>query len=227
MGSYSKDWLPHLKDSVPKDVQGLKVTSYSIALEGWRRGLILKYYNRRRNPLRIRYSLSDGEKEIIFAGSRGSPVSNEAVKICIDKYLTKKYLKEANVPTPEGALFNSEHSKDEILSYAKELGYPLVVKPVDGSGGKGVIANIRTEQELLDALSIVRDDMKFEKIIVEEYFEGTDYRIYVIGDKVVAAFDRIPANVIGDGKNTIAKLLEWKIEERKRNQGLNIRPIPE
>lgn len=225
MGSYSKDWLPHLKDSVPKDVQGLKVTSYSIALEGWRRGLILKYYNRRRNPLRIRYSLSDGEKEIIFAGSRGSPVSNEAVKICIDKYLTKKYLKEANVPTPEGALFNSEHSKDEILSYAKELGYPLVVKPVDGSGGKGVIANIRTDQELLDALSIVRDDMKFEKIIVEEYFEGTDYRIYVIGDKVVAAFDRIPANVIGDGKNTIAKLLELKIEERQKNPALYNRPI--
>lgn len=225
MSSYSKDWLPHLKDSIPLSVQGLKVSSYAIALEGWRRGLTLKYYNIQRNPFKIRYSLSNGEEEIVFAGSRGSKVSDEAVKICIDKFLTKQYLIKANVPTPEGTQFDENHTNEEIISYAETLGYPLVVKPVDGSGGKGVIANIKSNGELIDALSIVREDMKFKKIIVEKYYEGVDYRVYVIGDKVVGAFDRIPANVVGDGINTIEKLLELKIEERQKNPALYNRPI--
>src|SRR5690625_359391 len=94
-------WLPHLETSIPKDMQGYKVSSYAVALEGWRRGLTLKYIDRQRNPLKVRYSLSDGHNEYIFAGSRGNLVTDEAIRICIDKHLTKKYLQEANVPTPE------------------------------------------------------------------------------------------------------------------------------
>lgn len=225
MDSYSENWLPQLKDSIPKEVKGTKVSSYAIALEGWRRGLTLKYINVARNPLKIRYSLSSKDTEIVFAGSRGSKVSQKAVKICIDKFLTKKYLMEANVPTPEGEKFDGSTKVEDIVSYAKKLGFPVVVKPVAGSGGTGVIANIKSVQELLNALDYVRNDLKYDDIIVEKYFEGIDYRVYVIGDKVVAAFDRIPANVIGDGVNTIEKLIKLKIEERQKNPALYNRPI--
>lgn len=225
MKSYSDNWLPQLKDSIPEEVKGTKVSSYAIALEGWRRGLTLKYINVARNPLKIRYSLSNRDTEIVFAGSRGSKVSKEAVRICIDKFLTKKYLMDANVPTPEGEKFERSIKNDEIVNYAKKLGFPVVVKPVDGSGGTGVIANINSEKELLDALDYVRNDLNYDDIIVEKFFKGIDYRVYVIGEKVVAAFDRIPANVIGDGVNTIEKLIKLKIDERQKNPALYNRPI--
>lgn len=220
-----KEWLPHLKDSIPIEAQGYKVSSYALALEGWRRGLTLKYINIQRNPLKIRYSLSDGNNEYIFAGSRGNLVTKEAIRICMNKYLTKKYLEKANVPTPKGEIFGNSSSDKEVLEYANTLGYPLVIKPISGSGGTGVIANITSEEEFLSALEYVRNDLGFSEIIVEKFFSGVDYRVYVIGDMVVGAFDRIPANVIGDGINTIETLIKFKIEERQKNPALYNRPI--
>lgn len=225
MNLKDKEWLPHLENSIPIEAQGYKVSSYAVALEGWRRGLTVKYIDRDRNPLKIRYSLSDGTKEHIFAGSRGDLVTKKAIRICIKKDLTKKYLMKANVPTPEGESFSQDVSDEQIINYAEELGYPLVIKPVAGSGGKGVIANIKSKSDFITSLSYVRNELNFPNVIVEKFFPGTDYRVYVIGDEVIAAFDRIPANVIGDGKRTIKELLDYKIQERQKNPALYNRPI--
>lgn len=225
MNTSEFNWLPHLEDSIPIDVQGQKVSSYAIALEGWRRGLTLKYIDHRRNIHKIRYSLSSSDKEIVFAGSRGNLVTSDAVKICIDKSLTKKYLEKAGVPTPEGKKFTKENADKELIAYSKKLGYPVVLKPVSGSGGDGVIANIKSQKEFVNALKFVKYELKYSDLIVEKYFEGVDYRVYVIGDKVVAAFDRIPANVIGDGTSTIKQLVKIKIDERQKNPALYNRPI--
>lgn len=219
------EWLPHLKDSIPREAKGYKVSSYAVALEGWRRGLQLKYIDRQRNPLKIRYSLSNGDKEYVFAGSRGELVTREAIRICMNKHKTKQYLKEAGVPTPEGEMFTEEVTNPEIIRYANHLGYPLVVKPVSGSGGNGVIANISSEAELVHALTYVRENLNYPRIIVEKFSPGVDYRVYVIGDQAIAAFDRIPANVVGNGVNTIEDLVRFKINERQKNPALYNRPI--
>ncbi len=105
---------------------------YSIALEGWRRGLELKFYNRNRKKPHIDYSLRYKDNIHYFSVTRSKVVPKKAIKICINKNLTKNYLKKAGVPTPEGENFDEQHTEEEIISYANELGYPLVLKPSDG-----------------------------------------------------------------------------------------------
>src|SRR5699024_6269210 len=116
---------------------------------------------------------------------------------CIDKSKTKDYLEANNVPTPKGKCFNSEAGETEIAKCADELGYPVVLKPTYGYAGKGVIAGIQNKGELLDALNYVKKDLGFEELIIEEYFKGEDYRIYVVDNKVISVIKRVTANVIG------------------------------
>lgn len=220
-----KKWLPHLETSIPESARGYTVSMYSIALEGWRRGLSLKFINRNRRKSEVFYSLSNEEREHVFTVSRGDKVSMNALRICRNKHLTKEYLTKAGVPTPEGELFQKEIQDDKIVEYAKSLGFPLVIKPVDGTGGTGVIANIQNVEEFKSALKYVRHDLNRKEVIVERHFDGRGYRIYVIGDEVIGAFDRIPANVIGDGQNNIKTLLKQKISERDKNPALFKRPI--
>ena len=220
-----KSWLPHLENSIPIEARGYSVSMYSIALEGWRRGLTLKFINKNRRKSEIYYSLAYNGREHLFTVSRGDKVSDEALEICRNKHLTKKYLKKAGIPTPEGEVFKKNIPDNEIINYANTLEYPLVIKPLEGTGGNGVITNIKNVQEFKDALNYVRYDLNQPDVIVEKHFDGRGYRVYVIGDKVIGAFDRIPANVIGDGKNTIKKLLKRKIEERDKNPALYKRPI--
>src|SRR5699024_5613674 len=144
----------------------------------------------------------------------------KAINICKNKEVTKKYLLKGGVNTPKGNVFDKEIRNEEIVSYANKLGYPVVLKPSNASGGRGVIANIANETEFIEALEYVRDALGFSKVIVEQYIEGQDYRLYVIGNEVVGAFYRIPANIVGDGKNTIRSLFEMKRKERMKNPGI-------
>ncbi|MDO6451793.1 acylphosphatase [Oceanobacillus profundus] len=222
-----KRWLSHLIDSIPREAHGYPVTMYSIALEGWRRGLTLKFINNRRNWKKagIEYSLTYNGKEHRFIGSRTRLITKEAIKICVNKDLTKQYLSKAGIPIPLGEIFRKENADEEIINYAKTIGYPLVLKPSNGEGGKGVIANIKSEKQFKDALKHVRYELNYKELIVEKFFEGEDYRLFVIGDDVVGAIYRIPANVIGDGVNSIKQLLEKKLLERNKNPALFRRPI--
>lgn len=150
------EWLSHLYDALTDDTFGYTVTPYSIALEGWRRGLELTfYYTSTKKKSWAKYSLSDGKKTHQFVASRGDLVTVNAMKICKDKHETKKYLKKASVPTPEGEEFGSEILDEEIIQFANTQGYPLVIKPIDGTGGHGVIANIKNEEEFKRSLYYV------------------------------------------------------------------------
>lgn len=218
--------MPHLTDSIPEAAKGYRVSMYSVALEGWRRGLRLKFINGYKGVRRLHFSLSDGKVEKIFRGSRGEGVTNKASRICRNKHKAKQLLTKAGVPTPEGELFGKNSTDEEIISYGNSLGYPNVIKPVDGAGGSGVISNIKNEEEFKASLKIVREELNYSDIIVEKHFDGRGYRVYVIGDKVAGAFDRIPANVVGDGVNNIKTLLKEKLKERDKNPALFKRPIP-
>lgn len=218
--------LPHLKRSIPKSAYGYAVSMYTIALEGWRRGLTLKFYNKNRRVRSIiDYSLECDGKKHYFSAARGDLVSKEAIKICIDKHKTKKILEKAGVPVPKGDIFNERDSDEEIIKYSKNIEYPVVIKPLKGRGGKGVIANIKNEVELGEALQYIRKELGYSKVILEEHIFGVDHRVFVIGDKVVGAFKRIPANVIGNGKQTIEELLKQKNKNRNKNPALNKLPI--
>lgn len=209
------EWLPHLENSVPKSIKGYTMSFYSIALEAWRRGISVKFINNYLGKSRVKYQLSLGEKSYDFVSSRGSLIKRKTREICINKIKTKQYLRNANIPTPEGKLFDSETGDEEIIQYSEEINYPLVVKPSDGAGGEGVIANIKNEQNFIDALKYVRYELGYKEVIVESYFSGEDYRVYVVGDEVVGVIKRIPANIVGDGKTNIEELIKNKNKLRK------------
>jgi D-alanine-D-alanine ligase-like ATP-grasp enzyme/acylphosphatase len=222
---YNNNWLSHLKDSVPKEAYGYPVGMYSIALEGWRRGLSLKFINNNRPRTVIKYVLSDGDKSHSYTAALGDGVTNEAKKICNNKHLTKEYLSKANVSIPIGEFFSADKNDDEIIEFAKKLGFPVVIKPISGYGGRGVIANIKDLKSLKEALQYVRSDLKYKDVIVEQYYTGDDYRLYVIDGKVEGVINRIPANVVGDGSRTISELLEEKNKLKRINPALKGSPI--
>lgn len=219
--------MPHLEGAVPSAGQGKRISTYNIALEGWRRGLSLTFYGsiEDKNELKIKYSLSNNERTHYFSLSMGDKVTNEAFNICQDKEQTKKYLSAKNVPVPEGGVFGPKDNDKDICKFAKSLGFPLVLKPVDSNAGNGVFANIQNIDEFKELLIHVKEELGFKHIIVEKYIEGAEYRIFVIEDKVTGAIKRRPASIVGDGKKTVYKLIENINKIRKSNPHLTNRLI--
>lgn len=231
MEQHNQNWLPHLSNEVVADARGWNLDAYVIALEGWRRGLTLKWHTKDSEkfpdmktwyvdtPGRL-FSLSSEDRTHYFFRTRGDKVTNEAVEIGGNKAKTKQALSQAGIRTPIGKRFDKQASDQEILSYGEKIGYPVVLKPTDGSFGRGVITNIRNEQELQAAITYLRHELNEPDVLLEQFSNGEDYRIYVVGDKAVAAMKRVPANVIGDGVSTISELIEQKNEIRKQNPRL-------
>ncbi|MFC3039733.1 ATP-grasp domain-containing protein [Virgibacillus xinjiangensis] len=232
----SEGWLSHLAPDIVSHIHGNLLDSYAVALEGWRRGLTLRWHVKGSEkfgemetwfvdrPGQL-FSLSSQTKTHYFFRTRGDKVTNEAVQVGKDKEDTKRILSKAGVSVPQGRRFESDKSDEEIREYGQTAGYPLVVKPTDGSFGRGIVTNIQNDEELTDALIYVRQELNFKDIIVEQYIPGEEYRLYVVDDKVVGAIHRIPPNVTGDGKSTIRELIEEKNQERAKNPRLISCPI--
>jgi cyanophycin synthetase len=131
-----------------------------------------------------------------------------------DKELTKKLLHAAGVPVPIGR--TAEDAEDAWLA-AQEIGLPVVIKPKDGNQGKGVTVNIMTKEHLTKAFHTAREFR--DDIMVERYLPGHDFRLLVIGNKLVAAARRDPPQVVGDGKHTVRELVELVNADPRRGSG--------
>lgn len=231
MKQNNQEWLPHLTSEVVADSRGWNLDAYVIALEGWRRGLTLKWHDKESEkfneietwfvdtPGRL-FSLTYKDRTHYFFRSRGDKVTNEAVNIGGNKDKSKQALAKAGIQIPEGKRFNSNISDEGIVAYGEKIGFPVVLKPTDGSFGRGVITNIKNKLELETALRNVRQEQGYSDVIVEQFITGEDYRVYVVGDKAVAVMRRIPANIIGDGFSTVRELIHQKNEKRKQNPRL-------
>ena len=224
--------LPQLPNEIVKNARKTRLDSFAVALEGWRRGLKLKWYTKDSehfqdmiifgvNPPGRLYSLSSDERTHYFFRTRGDKVSNEAVLLVDDKGKTKEVLAKANVPVPKGKGFSEEATDEELIEYSKTLDYPLVFKPTDASLGDGVVTNIKNEEEFIKALNYVRHELGYKEVVIEQHVKGPEYRLYVVEDKVIGAYNRIPANITGDGVHTVEELIELKNYERRQNARLN------
>ncbi|GAB3058651.1 acylphosphatase [Virgibacillus ainsalahensis] len=225
--------MSNLPKDVVADISGFKLCSYLVALEGWRRGLKLTWYKDETSMCKLDrmnsstqgkfFSLSSGTNTHYFFRSRGDKVANNTVRICQDKEKTKSLIAEKDVPVPKGGIFQMDDSK--MFDYAEDIGFPVVIKPVNGSMGKGVFTNIRNKEELQNARNEFRTRFRYNELILEKHYHGKEYRIYVVGDKVIGATNRVPANIQGDGVHSIDKLIKMKNKERKNNPYLNPKPI--
>ena len=143
-----------------------------------------------------------------------STTSNIAVDIACDKEETKNLLEAAEVPVPKGVVIRSEAGLDDAI---ERLGYPLVIKPVDGNHGKGNTTNIVNREQAQKAFEAAKEYGR--NIIVEKFITGFDFRALVVNYKFICAALRTPAAVTGDGINTIAYLINETNKDPRRGYG--------
>ena len=137
-----------------------------------------------------------------------------AETIAQDKELTKKLLHAAGVPVPMGRVVSDP---EDAWKAALEIGLPVVIKPKDGNQGKGVTVNVTTREQLaagFTAAAEFRDD-----VMVERYLPGNDFRLLVIGNKLIAAARRDPPQVVGDGVQTVRELVDQVNLDPRRGNG--------
>lgn len=137
-----------------------------------------------------------------------------AESIAQDKELTKSLLAAAGVPVPRGRCVDNAQAAWEA---AAEIGEPVVVKPRDGNQGKGVAVNIQGREQVMAAYEVAA--ARGADVIVERYFPGRDFRLLVVGDRLVAAARRDPPQVVGDGVRRISELVDFVNADPLRGDG--------
>jgi cyanophycin synthetase len=145
-----------------------------------------------------------------------SETSSIGVELACDKEDTKYLLEQAEVEVPRGDIIRRERSLEEACRY---VGYPLVIKPVDGNHGRGITVDIQNYEDALVAYGTAKDSSRSGAIIVEKFITGEDYRLLVINNVLTAAALRTPAHVIGDGTSTIQELVDKVNEDPRRGYG--------
>ncbi len=149
------------------------------------------------------YQLGYGKKQKRIAATITSATSCVAVDIASNKLQTNNILKDAGLPVPRGFIVEKAVELKELIS---RLGSPLVVKPYNCNHGNGVSLYINNWHDLKNAFYQAKKHS--DKVIIEEYIKGNDYRLLLVDNQLVAAAERTPPHVIGDGKNTIKKLID-------------------
>jgi D-alanine-D-alanine ligase-like ATP-grasp enzyme len=105
------------------------------------------------------------------------------------------------------AIGSPRRNIDAAYNYAKKLGFPVIVKPNSGTQGT-MVSLVHNRQEFYRA---VRAILKKDRLVlVQQPVVGKDYRVVVLDDRIISAYERIPLNVVGDGKSTILQLLKVK-----------------
>ncbi|HKV13173.1 MAG TPA: cyanophycin synthetase [Thermoanaerobaculia bacterium] len=137
-----------------------------------------------------------------------------AVEIASDKRLTHQILEQLGLPVPRQAMV---FDPQEAVEEAERLGYPVVVKPLDGQHGTAVAIDLKTPEQVQKAFGKAHE--RSSRVIVEACQAGHDYRILVVDGRVVAAARRVPGHVVGDGRHTIAELIEIVNRDPRRGVG--------
>ncbi|MGC1516935.1 MAG: cyanophycin synthetase, partial [Maribacter sp.] len=123
-------------------------------------------------------------------------------------------LEQAEIEVPRGDIITKERSLKSACDY---VGFPLVIKPIDGNHGSGITVDINTYEDALVAFKAAQNVSS--RVIVEKFITGEDYRLLVINNKLVAAALRSPAHVIGNGKSTIDELIAEVNKDPRRGYG--------
>jgi cyanophycin synthetase len=139
-----------------------------------------------------------------------------AVDIASDKSLTNRLLDSAGLPVPRAEVVETE---DEAVGAAGRLGFPCVVKPLDGNHGRGVALDLRSDEAVREGFAGALRESRSGDVVVETFVAGNDYRVLVIGGRVAAVAERVPASVVGDGVHTVRELVDIANQDPRRGIG--------
>ena len=158
--------------------------------------------------------LGYGINQMRFQATITCKTSNIAVDIACNKEQTKKMLDAASIPVAKGSICVDEEDLAETI---KSIGYPIVLKPLDGNHGKGASINVINWKDAVLGLEYAQKYSR--RVIVERFITGYDFRVLVIDNKIVAAAQRVPAHVVGDGINSIEELIKIVNSDPRRGYG--------
>jgi cyanophycin synthetase len=143
-----------------------------------------------------------------------SLTSNIAVELASDKEETNQILRDLGLPVPQQRMIQS--ARDAVRS-ARQVGFPVVLKPLAGNHGRGVSIGLTTDEEVEAGFAKAAEYGR--NVVVESYLEGFDHRLLVINGELVAAAKRIPGHVVGDGRHTVAELVDIVNQDPRRGIG--------
>jgi cyanophycin synthetase len=181
-----------LDEAVSRDIPWIRLNQYSLVQLG--QGVHAK---------RIRATMTSATSAI-------------AVDIASDKDLTTRLLAAAGLPVPKQDTVRNE---DAAVRAAERIGYPVVLKPLDGNHGRGVCINLTGEDEVRAAFPVAVEQSRRGVIVVESFISGKDYRCLIIDGRVAAIAERVPASVTGDGTSSIHQLVDLANADPRRGVG--------
>jgi len=165
-----------------------------------RRGSMTALLGYGHHQKRLHETLLDSQSKIAADTSQNKRAANELLAV-------------AGLPVPRQVLASNWDAAEHA---ARQIGFPLVVKPVASSQGNAVHVNIRDTATLR---SSYLDAARHGDVIVEKHVEGRDFRILVLGGQMLAAAHRTPAFVVGDGKRTVRELIAEENRNPRRIDG--------
>jgi cyanophycin synthetase len=140
--------------------------------------------------------------------------SHIAVELASDKEETNKILGALGLPVPRQVMASSQ---TDAIRAANRLGGPVVLKPWNGNHGRGITIDVRGDDAIREAFNAAREHSR--SVIVETFQPGDDHRLLVVDGELVAATRRTPGHVVGDGRSTIAELVEVVNQDPRRGVG--------
>lgn len=158
--------------------------------------------------------LGYGVNQKRIQATMSSQTSSIAVEIACDKEETKNLLERSAIPVASGMVC---YDMEDVDACIRKIGFPMVIKPVNGNHGRGATINIKTREEAEEALAIAQKIGR--AVICERFVVGHDYRLLVINYKFVAGALRTPAMVTGNGVSTIQELIDEVNKDPRRGFG--------
>ncbi|MGI8522250.1 MAG: cyanophycin synthetase [Nocardioides sp.] len=145
-----------------------------------------------------------------------SETASIAVDIASDKDLTTRLLGAAGLPVPKQ---ESVRSEDAAVASARRIGFPVVIKPLDGNHGRGVCLNLQSDNDVRAAYPVAKEQSRRGTCIVESFVTGKDYRCLTIDGRMAAIAERVPASVTGDGTSSVRELVDLTNADPRRGVG--------
>ena len=158
--------------------------------------------------------LGYGINQMRFQATITNKTSHIAVDIAGNKEETKRLLHLNSIPVASGSICVDDEDLQKTID---EIGYPIVIKPLDGNHGKGASINVKNWEDARAGLEFAKTYSR--RVIVEKFITGFDFRVLVIDNKLVAAAKRIPAHVIGNGVDSIQTLIDITNQDPRRGYG--------
>lgn len=189
------------------------LNTFFIVKEAQERGYIVKklFPDSKNSALQVTHP--DG-REVFVICQRAANLSYISYYACKYKHITKKFLRDNNISISQGKTFTKDMGF-EALIYFNSMPKPVVIKPTQGTWGHDVFLNVTAKDQAKEIIRKLVD--RGATFLIEEQSAGDEYRILATRNEVLGIIHRIPANIIGNGKDTIKNLVAEKNLDERRN----------